>query len=118
LAAGGSQTSMLIAGVTVIWTRQKATGTGVGKPGGVKLSAAIEVAVMEITSGKTRLESLVQLSATAGAAKTGVSAASATANPQILARSVTCFLPCDLASGLVKADIPPKAGDCRAGSPN
>src|SRR6516162_4996263 len=118
LAAGGSQTSMLIAGVTVIWTRQKATGTGVVKPGGVKLSAAIEVAVMEITSGKTRLESLVQLSATAGAAKTGVSTASATANSQILARPITCFLPCDLASGLVKADIPPKAGDCRAGSPN
>src|SRR5215469_18316344 len=89
LVAGGSQTSMLIAGVTVIWTRQKATGTGVVKPGGVKLLAAIEVAVMEITSGKTRLESLVQLSATAGAAKTEVNAASARANPQILARPIT-----------------------------
>jgi len=68
---------------------------------------------MEITSGKTRRESLVQLSATAGAAKTGVSAASATANPQILARSVTCFLPCDLDSGFVKDDTPPKAGQDR-----
>src|SRR6516225_7895040 len=95
---------MLIAGVTVIWTRQNATDTGVGKPGGVKVSAAIKVAVMEITSGKTRLESLVQLSATAGPAKTDVNTASATANPQVLARSVTCFPPCDLASGLVKDD--------------
>jgi hypothetical protein len=67
---------------------------------------------MEITSGKTRLESLVQLSATAGVAKTGANAASATANPQILAGLVTCFLPCDLASGLVKANVLPKAVNC------
>ena len=75
----------LIAGFTVIWTRQKATGTGAAKPGGpggVKLSAAIEVAVIEITSGKTRLESLVQLSAAAGALKPATDAASAMVNPQ------------------------------------
>jgi hypothetical protein len=90
----------LIAGVTVIWTRQKSTGTGVVKPGGVKLFAATELAVIEITSGKTRLESLVQLSA-AGAASTAVDAASVAAKPQSpesLARSVTCFLPCDPAA--------------------
>jgi hypothetical protein len=76
---------MLIAGFTVIWTRQKATGTGAvspGGPGGVKLFAAIEVAVIEITSGKTRLESLVQLSAAAGALKPATDAASAMVNPQ------------------------------------
>jgi hypothetical protein len=84
LAGGGNQTSMLIAGETVIWTRQKATGTGAVRPGGVKLSAAMEVAVMEITSGKTRLESLVQLSAAAGALKPATDAASATVNPQDL----------------------------------
>src|SRR6516162_10941724 len=92
---------MLIAGVTVIWTRQRATGTGVVKPGGVKLSAAMEVAAMEITSGKTRLESLVQLSAAAGAAKTAVDTASAAAKPQgpeRLARSVAWFLPFNAAS--------------------
>jgi len=85
LAGGGNQTSMLIAGFTVIWTRQKATGTGAvrpGTPGGVKLFAAIEVAVIEITSGKTRLESLVQLSAAAGALKPATDAASAMVNPQ------------------------------------
>ena len=99
LAGGGNQTSMLIAGVTVIWTRQKATGTGVVKNGGnVKVFAAIEVAVMEITSRRTRLESLVQLSATAGAAKVAVEAASAKIKPQdlyIFARLFTCFLPSD-----------------------
>ncbi len=58
---------MLIAGVTVIWTRQKSTATGVVKPGGVKLFAAIEVAVIELTSGRVRLERLLQLSANAGA---------------------------------------------------
>src|SRR6516165_2147224 len=96
LAAGGNQTSILIAGVTVIWTRQKATGTGVIKPGGVKLSAAMGVAAMEITSGKTRLESLVQLSAAAGAAKTAVDAVSAAAKPQTEspARSMTRFTVC------------------------
>jgi hypothetical protein len=60
----------------VICTRQKATGTGVVTPGGVKLFAAIDVAVMEVTSGKTRLESLLQLSANADAEQTAVTAAS------------------------------------------
>ena len=83
--------------MTVIWTWQNSTGTGVVKNGGaVKLFAATGVAAIEITSGKWRLESLVQLSAAAGAAKTAIDAASAAVKPQSfvkLALSVMFFPP-------------------------
>ena len=105
LAAGGSQTSILIAGLTVIWTRQKATGTGVIRPGGVKPPAVMEVAAMDVTSGKARLESLVQLSASAGAGTPAINAASAAAKPQScesLARLVIRFLLCRAVSQKVR----------------
>jgi hypothetical protein len=88
---------MLIAGVTVIWTRQKATGTGVVEPGGVKPPAVMEVAAMDVTSGKARLESLVQLSASAGAGTPAINAASVAAKLQScesLARLVMRLLLC------------------------
>ena len=108
---------MLIAGVTVIWTRQKATGTGAVRPGGVKLFAAMELAVMETTSGNATLESLVQLSANTGAVKTAMDAASAAVKPQAfenLGLSAMFFLPSDgvfiRPIGRILRAMPPSCG--------
>jgi hypothetical protein len=96
-AAGGNQTSMWIWGSTVICTRQKAIGTG-GQPGnaggGENVFAGIEVALIDVTSGKPRLDKLSHLRAAADAAAMLTPAsAMAAAEHVVLGADLMVFLP-------------------------
>jgi hypothetical protein len=90
---------MWIWGSTVICTRQKATGTGGpgGKPGnaggGENVFAGIEVALIDVTSGKPRLDKLPHVRAAAGAAAMPTPASAMAAEHAVLGADLMVFLP-------------------------
>jgi hypothetical protein len=104
LSAAGARPQIWIWGATVICTRQKATGTGGpgGKPGNgggsENVLAAIEVAVIDVTSGKTRLDKLSHVPAAAGVAAMPTPASAMAAKPAILGANVMMFSPSQGAS--------------------
>jgi hypothetical protein len=81
----------------VICTRQKATGTGGpgGRPGngggGKNVFAGIEVAVIDVTSGKARLDKLSHVLAAAGIAAVPTPASAMATKHAILGASVMVF---------------------------
>jgi tannase/feruloyl esterase len=91
--------TMWIWGSTVICTRQKATGTGGpgGKPGnaggGENVFAGIEVALIDVTSGKPRLDKLPHVRAAAGAAAMPTPASAMAAENAVLGDDLMVFLP-------------------------